>query len=307
MTQRRPPGRWVTAGNSQIHVHCGGVDTTAATVVLEAGLGGCSTSWTRVIALIAPHARVVAYDRAGHGHSTNPHTATPRTPIQVATQLRDALSAAVIPGPYVLVGHSAGAIYCHAFAAAYPHDIAGLVMVDPSLPPTSDGSALRRWMLPLTQPVTCAAITRLTRQRPGPRPPTVADTARRHDSRSEWAQAKTWLAMLRETRGFAHTHRPSRTTAADLPVVVITQAPPHATGGIAAHAWQRLAASHHTLTGPAPRSRHLYATYAGHTIPTQEPQVVADAIRHLLDHHEPGHSGLRPRAIAAAADEPSVA
>ena len=55
----------------------------------------------------------------------------------------------------------------------------------------------------------------------------------------------------------------------------------------------------------------MYATYAGHTIPTQEPQVIAAAVRHLLDLHElrpgPGHGGPRTRAVVAAADEPSVA
>ena len=264
-------------------------------------------SWTQVIALIAPHTRVVAYDRAGHGHSTNPHSTAPRTPAQVAAQLGEALHAATVPGPFILVGHSAGAICCEAFAAGYPQDTAGLVLVDPSLPAQADtAAASTRWMLPLIQPLTCAAITRLTGQRRTPAQPRVAQVRRRPDSRSEWAQAKTWLAMLHEIRGFGHTHQPSRATAADLPVVVITQAPPHATGGTAARAWQRLAARHDTLTGPAPRSRHLYAAYAGHTIPTQEPQVVADAIRHLLDHHEPEPRGSRLGRVVAA-DESSVA
>jgi pimeloyl-ACP methyl ester carboxylesterase len=39
------------------------------TVVLEAGAGNGAEAWQRVIPLLAPHVRVVAYDRAGLGGS----------------------------------------------------------------------------------------------------------------------------------------------------------------------------------------------------------------------------------------------
>ena len=38
-------------------------------VVLEAGRGNGAASWQRVMPLLAPHVRVVAYDRAGLGGS----------------------------------------------------------------------------------------------------------------------------------------------------------------------------------------------------------------------------------------------
>jgi pimeloyl-ACP methyl ester carboxylesterase len=38
-------------------------------VVLEAGLNNGAASWQRVMPLLAPHVRVVAYDRAGLGGS----------------------------------------------------------------------------------------------------------------------------------------------------------------------------------------------------------------------------------------------
>jgi hypothetical protein len=58
---------------------------------------------------------------------------------------------------------------------------------------------------------------------------------------------------------------------------------------------------------PSLSSQHLYATYAGHTIQTQEPQLVAAAVDHLLNRHEPGRRGPRPRAAVPTVDEPSVA
>ncbi len=42
------------------------------------------------------------------------------------------VEAADVPGPYVLVGHSLGGIFVRQYAGAYPDEVAGLVLVDPS-------------------------------------------------------------------------------------------------------------------------------------------------------------------------------
>jgi pimeloyl-ACP methyl ester carboxylesterase len=36
-----------------------------------------------------------------------------------------------VPGPYVLAGHSMGAVYARRFAQLYPSDVAGLLLLDP--------------------------------------------------------------------------------------------------------------------------------------------------------------------------------
>jgi pimeloyl-ACP methyl ester carboxylesterase len=43
------------------------------------------------------------------------------------------LTRAQLPGPYVLVGHSFGGLLVRLFAATYPHDVAGMVLVDSSV------------------------------------------------------------------------------------------------------------------------------------------------------------------------------
>ena len=40
--------------------------------------------------------------------------------------------AANVPGPYILVGHSAGGEYIRAFARQYPSEVLGMVFVDSS-------------------------------------------------------------------------------------------------------------------------------------------------------------------------------
>ena len=101
------------------------------TVVLEAGWAGDSRAWDKVQPLVAATTRVCSYDRAGMGLS-DPGP-MPRDGANIARDLDDGLRAAKIPGPFVLVGHSAGGLDVRLFADRRPADIAGMVLVDPSV------------------------------------------------------------------------------------------------------------------------------------------------------------------------------
>lgn len=54
----------------------------------------------------------------------------PQDAAQTATDLYTLLDRAHIPGPYVLAGHSFGGLYVLTFAATYPNQAAGLVLID---------------------------------------------------------------------------------------------------------------------------------------------------------------------------------
>jgi pimeloyl-ACP methyl ester carboxylesterase len=47
-------------------------------------------------------------------------------------ELHALLRAVQIPPPYVLVGHSAGALYLRVFAHMFPQEVGGLVLIDPA-------------------------------------------------------------------------------------------------------------------------------------------------------------------------------
>jgi pimeloyl-ACP methyl ester carboxylesterase len=98
------------------------------TVVLAAGFLGGTLDWGLVQPYAARFARVVSFDTPGLGFSDP--APGPRTSTAIVADLRAALAAADIPRPYVLVGHSAGGLRLHLFAAAHPDEVAGLVMVD---------------------------------------------------------------------------------------------------------------------------------------------------------------------------------
>lgn len=101
------------------------------TVVFENGMGEDLSTWKDVQPDIAKLARTFAYDRAGLGKSERSPSPQPRDAKQLAAELRMLLHAAKIPVPYILVGHSLGGAIVQVFAAEYPTEVAGLVLVDP--------------------------------------------------------------------------------------------------------------------------------------------------------------------------------
>jgi pimeloyl-ACP methyl ester carboxylesterase len=121
------PGHLVEVGGRRLYLHCTG--SGSPTVVLVSGLGETSTYWGGWIApAVAPNTTVCAYDRAGQGWSDPP--TSPQDGAAVATDLHTLLDQAKIPGPYVLVGHSTGGAYIRVFAAHYPGQVAGMVLLD---------------------------------------------------------------------------------------------------------------------------------------------------------------------------------
>jgi pimeloyl-ACP methyl ester carboxylesterase len=81
---------------------------------------------------VARRTRVCAWDRAGYGFSSA--SAEPQDVRHTEADLEAALEAARIEGPYVLVGHSLGGYESLQFADRRPGDVAGMVLVDPSIP-----------------------------------------------------------------------------------------------------------------------------------------------------------------------------
>ncbi|HET9861254.1 MAG TPA: alpha/beta fold hydrolase [Nocardioidaceae bacterium] len=124
------PGRLYDVGDHRLHLDCHGHGSP--TVVLANGMGGVSVAWARIAAPVAATTRVCAYDRAGQGWSDE--AASPRDGIESAEDLHTLLAVAGEHGPYVLVGHSTGGTYAMTYAARYPEQVAGMVLLDSSSP-----------------------------------------------------------------------------------------------------------------------------------------------------------------------------
>ena len=109
------------------------------TVVLESGhpdgagisdFGGRGAAFTRAL---AAETRVCAYGRAGWDGS-DPAPNEPRTADDVIGDLHNLLGAAGVDGPYVMVGSSFGGMVSTYYAATYPDDVVGVVLLDVPAP-----------------------------------------------------------------------------------------------------------------------------------------------------------------------------
>jgi pimeloyl-ACP methyl ester carboxylesterase len=101
-------------------------------VLLSSGFDERSPSWAWITASLALSTRVCVYDRAGQGWSEA--AAGPQDGVQLATDLHALLASAHVAGPYVVAGHSIGGTYNMIFAARYPAEVAGMVMLDSATP-----------------------------------------------------------------------------------------------------------------------------------------------------------------------------
>jgi uncharacterized protein (TIGR02145 family) len=124
-----PPGKLVDVGGWRLHLNCTGESRAGQpTVILEPGLGDFSVEWSLVQPGVAKFARVCSYDRAGDGWSDwGPH---PRTFRQIVYELHTLLDKAGVKPPLVLVGHSYGGWLARLYAFTYPSDVAGMALVD---------------------------------------------------------------------------------------------------------------------------------------------------------------------------------
>ncbi len=121
-----PPGQLVDIGGRILHVQKQGEG--AATVVLEAGLAATSLSWKLVDKAMAEFATVYSYDRAGLGWS--PYNARPKIARDLVEEMRLAMAAAGAATPRIVVGHSFGGMLMRMYAAMYPEEVSGVVLVD---------------------------------------------------------------------------------------------------------------------------------------------------------------------------------
>jgi pimeloyl-ACP methyl ester carboxylesterase len=127
LKQYPPPGQMVDVGGYKMHMQSQGKG--GPTVVMEAGAGGFSVDWCQVAPRVSRNCRVITYDRAGLGWSQP--SLKPRTAKNIVAELHTMLTNAGVKPPYVLVGHSMGAVYSRMYAHKYPGEVTGMVLLDP--------------------------------------------------------------------------------------------------------------------------------------------------------------------------------
>ena len=125
-----------------LYIDCRG--SGSPTLLLEAGMGSDSATWSPVFDELAAISRTCAYDRTGRGRSDG---GSAGDLVGMSAELTALLAASGEPPPYVIVGHSLGTVIGRVHASLDP-DVAGLVLVDGFDPDIFDD-----WIVPLLGPI----------------------------------------------------------------------------------------------------------------------------------------------------------
>jgi len=114
-------------------------------VVMIHGIASSSVTFERLVPLVTPYHRVITIDLLGFGESPAPETAE-YTIAEHTAALTRTLSALKLRKPFVLVGHSMGALIASRYASLHSRRLAKLVLVSPPvyLPPETIGAGFDR-------------------------------------------------------------------------------------------------------------------------------------------------------------------
>lgn len=99
------------------------------TVIIETGLGSPSSEWWKIQDKISEFTKVVTYDRGGY--SMSEPGPIPRDGEQISNELYKLLKKMNITPPYIIIGHSLGALFAQYFTRLYSKDVVGIVLIDP--------------------------------------------------------------------------------------------------------------------------------------------------------------------------------
>lgn len=313
------PQTWVRLEDGRrLNLLCEGSGTP--TVILEAGAGGSTLDWRRVQSSIARITRVCAYDRAGLGFSdAGP---LPRTAARVVEDLDALRRAAALESPLVLVAHSLGAHFARLYADRHPADVAGLVLVDPSVehqeerfaavsPPyrelMQDDLQAARECLRLAREGALTADLPIFRQCTygNPRDPDLSDrmfqvlVQRRLSVRFREA----WLSEVEAMEGADAQELARARPLGDLPLVVLTQSPesaqnypelsPAQVDALNA-LWMQL---HDELAARSSRGVNRRIEHSGHYIQKDRPDAVIEAVRDVVATVRAAHPARHSRTI----------
>jgi len=268
LTSTPPPGRLVDIGGHRLHLWC--IGDGAPAVILDTGLGGTSTGWGFVQPEIARFTRVCAYDRAGIGYSDPGQS--PRTARRIASELAELLARGRIDRPVVLVGASSGGFNVRVFASDHPEQAAGLVLVDASHEDQAHQVPRLARFAPLLSTI---GVFRLLGVSFGPSEESLAPSVQQFGRAtrfraSGYRAAADEITHIRESASEVRTSRRRLT----IPVLVVT-------GGRGADSnWRRLQRDQTSLSE---RGCLIIAENSGHVVPTDQPKVVVDAIRAVVE------------------------
>jgi pimeloyl-ACP methyl ester carboxylesterase len=255
-----PHSGWFDVGGRDVFLRCTGEGSP--TVIFENGL---TADWYDLQNSVSSTTRACSYDPALQNgpFSRSDPAPTPRDDKARVRDMSRLFHAARLEGPYVLVGHSNGGLFSLAYASRHPHQVAGMVLIDPVHPSYHNRKLemLRGELDPATwQAVADSSCAIL---------PKVLDAEQLDICSSEEHVRK----ILR--------HHPLR----PMPLSVISHGipmsyPPGWPADAEENLWRQL---QDEIAALVPGSRHIVAEESDHDIQHQQPELVLAEIHTVVD------------------------
>jgi CubicO group peptidase (beta-lactamase class C family)/pimeloyl-ACP methyl ester carboxylesterase len=262
-------------GGRKTYLECRG--SGSPTVILESGYRNNAEIWstelepgmTMVFPQVAKFTRVCAYDRPGtfldanHLSRSTP-VPMPRTARDLVSDLHALLQTAHVPGPYVFAAHSFGGIFARLYASTYPKEVVGMVLVDALSEKVRPGLTPEQWKLYVD--------FGFTKPTPGLEKYKEIETIDVNASLDQMEKAATAeplrpMPLFVLTQGRRFDLSPWQPLPSDFP-------------GALNKAWHT---AQDQLAKLALNAKHVIATKSSHYIQIQEPQLVIDAIKQVVD------------------------
>lgn len=291
---RLPDGR-------KYNMFCSGKGSPTA--VLDAGHMSWSIDWRTVQPEMAKITRVCAVDRAGYGFS-DPGP-LPRDVLAEAKDLHDAIAAAGISKPFLLVAHSWGGAIDREYAFLHPKDVAGMLLLDPGFEHAHERLGISAQVLKEVERFMAKCLDRarisplkLDEVLPGEERPCI------DEPRADWSQsmadkivrddgrATTQEVMLSEQLSFDRTSTSELDKAkhklGKMPLIVLTEDEAHWIDGEADQdaakaqyaTWFK---AHEEIARESTQGVHKTVEGAGHRIHREKPDVVIEEFRQLVE------------------------
>jgi pimeloyl-ACP methyl ester carboxylesterase len=233
----------IQAGDCKLYAKIIGETAGRPTIVMDAGYGDYSKAWDKVIDGLSELANILIYDRAGLGKSQS--STRPRTSQEMVWELNELLQGAKIEPPYILVGHSFGGVNARLYATQYQQKVCGLILVD------STPEDYRERFLP-----------------------TMSD-----DFQERYAQQFSREGNYTEFKESLNQVKESKTTLS-IPVIVLSAGKKAHYSSDSQALWNEMQRDLLDLSSDA---QLIIAENSAHYIQNDEPHVVIDAVKSILE------------------------
>lgn len=225
------------------------------TIVFLSGYGAdIDASWSKILPEAKNISTAFAYNRYNYGNSDRADV--PQTGEKVIASLRSLLKERRLAPPYVLVAHSLGGMYAQLFAREYPMEVSGVVLIDSSHPDQEEMRSAR-------EGAARRAIGHMT----------------------YWFDSVTHPVRHSEIASFSETAKQIKAAMPfpDIPLIVISARKEPSWWVASDESVQIFRENQQRLVGLSPQGRQIVARKSGHFIQNDEPEIVLQAIREVVN------------------------